>query len=100
MEKETRHIFISLFLVQGRGDMGFIPLLQQLYISHNLHEAKKSGKFFSRNSRVSHIASSSMCWFHCCWGLVLKYYESRTRQHKMLNIKRPFVLQIIISFRT
>jgi hypothetical protein len=21
-----------------------------------------------------------------CWGLVLKYYESRTRQHKMLNI--------------
>jgi hypothetical protein len=22
-----------------------------------------------------------------CWGLVLKYYESRTRQHKMLNIK-------------
>jgi hypothetical protein len=22
-----------------------------------------------------------------CWGLVLKCYESRTRQHKMLNIK-------------
>jgi hypothetical protein len=22
-----------------------------------------------------------------CWGLVLKYYESRTRQHKVLNIK-------------
>jgi hypothetical protein len=21
-----------------------------------------------------------------CWGLVLKYYESRTRQHKMLNV--------------
>jgi hypothetical protein len=21
-----------------------------------------------------------------CWGLVLKCYESRTRQHKMLNI--------------
>jgi hypothetical protein len=35
-----------------------------------------------------------------CWGLVLKYYESRTRQHKVLNIKRLFVLQIIISFRT
>jgi hypothetical protein len=32
--------------------------------------------------------------------LFSKYYESRTRQHKMLNIKRPFVLQIIISFRT
>jgi hypothetical protein len=24
-----------------------------------------------------------------CWGLVLKCYESRTRQHKMLNIKSP-----------
>jgi hypothetical protein len=22
----------------------------------------------------------------CCWGLVLKYYEIRTRQHKMLNV--------------
>jgi hypothetical protein len=22
-----------------------------------------------------------------CWGLVLKYYKSRTRQHTMLNIK-------------
>jgi hypothetical protein len=50
MEKETRHIFISLFLVQGRGGMGFIPLLQRVYISHNLHEAKKPGKFFSKKS--------------------------------------------------
>jgi hypothetical protein len=33
MEKETCRIFISLFLVQGRGDMWFIPLLQQVYIS-------------------------------------------------------------------
>jgi hypothetical protein len=24
---------------------------------------------------------------HQCWGLVLKWYELRTRQHKMLNIK-------------
>jgi hypothetical protein len=26
------------------------------------------------------------CLFAKCWGLVLKYYESRTRQHKMLDI--------------
>jgi hypothetical protein len=26
-------------------------------------------------------------WFLTCWRLVLKCYESRTRQHKMLNIK-------------
>jgi hypothetical protein len=24
---------------------------------------------------------------YICWGLVLKCYESRTRQHKVLNIK-------------
>jgi hypothetical protein len=35
MEKETRHNFISLFLIQGRGGMGFISLLQQVYTSHN-----------------------------------------------------------------
>jgi hypothetical protein len=28
MEKETRHTFISLFLVQGRGDVGVTSLLQ------------------------------------------------------------------------
>jgi hypothetical protein len=33
MEKETRHSFISLFFVQGRVGMGFIPLLQQMYTS-------------------------------------------------------------------
>jgi hypothetical protein len=27
MEKETRHTFISLFLVQGRGSLGLTPLL-------------------------------------------------------------------------
>jgi hypothetical protein len=50
MEKETRHIFISLFLVQGRGGMGFLPLLQQMYILYKLHEAKKPGKFLSKKA--------------------------------------------------
>jgi hypothetical protein len=27
MEKETRHIFISLFLIQGRGGLGLIPFV-------------------------------------------------------------------------
>jgi hypothetical protein len=49
MEKETCHNFISLFLVQSRGGMGFIPMLQQVYISYNLHEDKKLGKFFSKS---------------------------------------------------
>jgi hypothetical protein len=50
MEKEMCHIFIYLFLVQSSGGMGSIPLLQQVYISHNLHEAKKPGKFFPKKS--------------------------------------------------
>jgi hypothetical protein len=50
MEKEMLHIFISLFLVQGRGDLGLTPLLQQLYTCHKLHEAKKPKKFFSKKS--------------------------------------------------
>jgi hypothetical protein len=45
-----RHIFISLFLVQGRVGTGSTPLLQQLYISHKLHEAKKPRKFVSKKS--------------------------------------------------
>ena len=64
MEKEMRHNFISLFLVQGRGGMGLYHSNKQLYISHKLHEAKKSGKFFPKKSWVSHVASSSVCWFH------------------------------------
>jgi hypothetical protein len=65
VEKETRHIFISLFLVQGRGGMGLFHSYKLLYISHKLHEAKKPGKFFSKKSWVFHVASSSVCWFHC-----------------------------------
>jgi hypothetical protein len=65
MEKEMCHIFISLILVQSKGGMWFISLLQQVYISHNLHEAKKPRKFFSKKSWVSQVVSSFVCWFHC-----------------------------------
>jgi hypothetical protein len=50
MEKETRHVFISLFLVQDRGGLGLTLLLQRLYTLYKLHEAKKPGKFFSKKS--------------------------------------------------
>jgi hypothetical protein len=48
MEKETRHNFYFLISCIRQGWYGFIPLLQQVYISYNLHEAKKPGKFFSK----------------------------------------------------
>jgi hypothetical protein len=48
MEKETCHTFISLFLVQGKGGMGLIPLLQQMYTLYKLHEAKKPENFLSK----------------------------------------------------
>jgi hypothetical protein len=50
MEKETRHTFISLFLVQGRGGLGLTPLLQPFYTLYKLQEAKKPGKFLSKKS--------------------------------------------------
>jgi hypothetical protein len=50
MEKETWHVFISLFLVQGRGGLGLTPLLQQLYTLYKLHEATKPVKFLSKKS--------------------------------------------------
>jgi hypothetical protein len=50
MEKETPHTFISLFLVEGRGGLGLTPLLQPLYTLYKLQEAKKPGKFLSKQS--------------------------------------------------
>jgi hypothetical protein len=50
MEKEMCHIFISLFLVHGRGGLELTPLLQQLHMLYKLQEAKKPGKFLSKNS--------------------------------------------------
>jgi hypothetical protein len=50
MEKEMCHILISLFMVQGRGGVGLIPLLQQLYTLYKLHEAKKPRKLLSKKS--------------------------------------------------
>jgi hypothetical protein len=65
MEKEMCHVFISLFLVHGRGGAGVYSFIPQLYKLYNLQEARKPGKFLSKNSWVSHVASSSECWFHC-----------------------------------
>jgi hypothetical protein len=50
MEKETHHVFISLFLVKAGVVWGFTPLLQQLYMLYKLQEAKKPGKFLSKKS--------------------------------------------------
>jgi hypothetical protein len=50
MIKETHHVFISLFLVQGRGGLKLTPLLQQLHMLYKLQEAKKPGKFLSKKS--------------------------------------------------
>jgi hypothetical protein len=33
-----------------------------------------------------------------CWGLVLKCYEPRTRQHKVLNIESPSSLKSLFPF--
>jgi hypothetical protein len=35
---------------------------------------------------IRNMANTMMVKFDKCWGLVLKCYELRTRQHKMLNV--------------
>jgi hypothetical protein len=54
MEKETRHIFISSFLVQGKGGMGSTPLLQQFYINLKIYMKLKSlGNSFLKSLEFS-----------------------------------------------
>jgi hypothetical protein len=50
MEKETRHIFISLFILRAGVVWGLFKLYNQIYKSYTLHEAKNLGKFFSKKS--------------------------------------------------
>jgi hypothetical protein len=51
MEKETRHTFISLFLVQGRGGLGIYSFITiAIHMLYKLQEAKKPGKFLSKKS--------------------------------------------------
>jgi hypothetical protein len=54
---------------------------------------------------TGYICSKIMMFFmlDMCWGLVLKCYELRTRQHKMLNINvlRPlkhYFLKDLMNF--
>jgi hypothetical protein len=50
MEKETWHIFISLFVLQGMGGMGvYFSFTINVHI-FKLHEAENLGKFFSKKS--------------------------------------------------
>jgi hypothetical protein len=51
MEKKTRHIFISLFLVQGRGAwFGVHSSITTNVTFYNLHEAKKPRKLLSKKA--------------------------------------------------
>jgi hypothetical protein len=50
MEKETCHTFISLFLVQGRGGMGFIPLITtNVHIFTIYTKLKSLGNFYLKS---------------------------------------------------
>jgi hypothetical protein len=51
-------------------------------------------KYKRQHEQSYNIINSSSLYYHgktetilnYCWGLVLKCYELRTRQHKMLNV--------------
>jgi hypothetical protein len=60
MEKETRHNFISIFILQSKGGVRLFQLYNKVSKSYRLHEAKNLGIFFSRKSWVSEVASPSV----------------------------------------
>jgi hypothetical protein len=49
MEKETRHIFISLFKVQGRGGIGLIPYYNNCIHFTNYIRLKSLGNSFLKS---------------------------------------------------
>jgi hypothetical protein len=69
-------------MYKAGGGMGLFHSYKQLYISHKLHEAKKPGKFFSRKSWVSHVASSPVCWFNSIY--LIKFQNSSSGDHVLL----------------
>jgi hypothetical protein len=70
----------------GDGNQGLVKGLGKIAISpdHSI-----SNVFLVDSLDYNLLSVSQLCkmGYNCCWGLVLKCYESRTRQHKMLNIK-------------
>jgi chromosome segregation ATPase len=50
--------------------------------SHSFHDKKNHAYLYA------HVKNATIVAHHddCCWGLVLKCYELRTRKHKMLNV--------------
>jgi hypothetical protein len=47
--------------------------MTKVMLAESVQDSKKNGSEFTGGGRQ-------------CWGLVLKCYESRTRQHEMLNV--------------
>jgi hypothetical protein len=64
------------------GDRPQLGTLPSPALMMNILEAEGGAEAAARLASPHHQTGG-----HCCWGLVLKCYESRTRQHTMLNIK-------------
>jgi hypothetical protein len=63
-----------------------IKNLSPLLKGKGCHRENKKITLFTHNIVEAH-----------CWGLVLKCYELRTRQHKKFQTLKSFVLRSIIS---
>jgi hypothetical protein len=48
---------------------------------------------FSKSKRSFYVFR--LIYDDCCWGLILKCYELRTRQHKMLKVKGPSSIEAL-----
>jgi hypothetical protein len=68
-------------LVQNSSDTGPHGRCQEL-VGNLLHRHLRLGRGDSPRSVDVCVLGEGVCW-----GLVLKCYESRTKQHKVLNVK-------------
>jgi hypothetical protein len=50
--------------------------------SHYLHDKKNHAYLYAHVKNASSVVHHNSCYDHACWGLVLKCYELRTRQHR------------------
>jgi hypothetical protein len=96
-----RNYFI---LTQSRQDQK--TWLHNIYPSNNSQNLHLNLDFTRRNYFIlTQSRQDQKTWLHNCWRLVLKCYELRTRQHKMLNVnilrpsKHYFPKDIIIFGR-
>jgi hypothetical protein len=89
-----------MVLLTSAGDDDIVHIREyisaDLPLQHRFGKPRESGPGVLESLRHSDEAIRVE---GCCWRLVLKCYELRTRQHRKCQSVKSFVLRSIISLR-